>query len=39
MMSYGDLIDYLDAYLEMSNPDKPQKARKATQSDIDRFFG
>lgn len=38
-MTYGDIIDYIDSYLEMRNPDKNQKPKKATQQEIDAFFG
>lgn len=37
-MTYGDCIDYINAYVEL-HEEKPQKARQATQEDIDRFFG
>lgn len=37
-MGYGDCIDYINAYIEMHDTSKP-KVKKATQEDIDRFFG
>ena len=37
-MTYGDVIDYIDAYIEMNDPEK-EKVRNATQDDINAFFG
>ncbi|WP_202615669.1 hypothetical protein [Ureibacillus xyleni] len=36
-MSYGDCIDYIDAYIDLHEEKEP-KARMATQSDIDAFL-
>ena len=37
-MTYGDVIDYIDSYIEMNDPEK-EKVRNATQDDINAFFG
>lgn len=37
-MTYGDIIDYIDAYVDLNDP-KKERVRKATQSDINAFFG
>lgn len=37
-MTYGDCIDYIDAWVEM-HEDKEPKAKTASQTDIDLFFG
>lgn len=36
-MNYGSLIDYIDAFIDMRNPEP--KVREATQQDIENFFG
>jgi len=38
-MTIGMCLDYIDVYLEMSNPKKKKKVatRKATQADYDSF--
>jgi hypothetical protein len=36
-MNYGSLIDYINAYIDMRNPQPTIK--EADQTDIDNFFG
>lgn len=38
-MTVGMVLDYIDEYLEMKNPNKKEKksVRKATQADFDSF--
>jgi len=36
-MTIGMVLDYIDEYFEMKNPNKKPKARKASQSDFDSF--
>jgi hypothetical protein len=38
-MTIGMIIDYIYCYDEISNPKENKKPRKATQEDIDRFYG
>ena len=38
-MTYGDCVDYINAYVELHEEKPMQEAREATQEDIDRFFG
>ncbi len=35
-MTIGDVLDYLDEYLEMQKPSE-EKARQASQADYDAF--
>lgn len=38
-LDFGDILDYIDKYLELKNPDnkKKEKIRLATQEDFDSF--
>lgn len=36
-MTIGMCLDYIDHYSNEMNPDKKEKARKATQADMDAF--
>lgn len=36
-MTVGMVLDYIDEYMEMKNPSKKTKSRKASQSDFDAF--
>jgi hypothetical protein len=36
-MTIGMCLDYIDEYIEMENPKKKKKSRKATQADFDAF--
>lgn len=38
-LDLGDILDYIDKYLELKNPDnkKKEKIRLANQSDFDAF--
>ena len=36
-MTYGNLIDYVNAYIEMRDP--TPSVKDADQDDIERFFG
>ena len=35
-MTVGMVLDYIDEYMEMKNPNK-KKVRKASQEDFDKF--
>ena len=37
-MMYGDCMDYINSWIDMHDTEKPKKARKATQADIDRLW-
>ena len=36
-MTIGMVLDYIDEYMEMKNPNKKPQVRKASQSDYDAF--
>lgn len=38
-MNYGSLIDYINAFIDMRDPERQQAPKKATQNDIEAFFG
>ncbi|GKV69857.1 hypothetical protein NCCP2716_23550 [Sporosarcina sp. NCCP-2716] len=37
IMTIGMCLDYADEYYEQHDPDKPKRAKKATQKDFDEF--